>query len=100
MFHHWNGHSRYSLIDDLARNLGDAIAYVVKPGSILVVDESIYEFNGGCPVKMYIPRKPHPNGLLNYGLSGYFLVGADLVPYTLDYEPRTLTNQVSAPEML
>jgi hypothetical protein len=73
---------------------------IIRPGNILVVDESVYEFNGECPVKVYIPRKPHPNGLLTYGISGYFLVGADLIPYVLDYEPRTLDNQVSAQDAM
>ena len=64
------------------------------------MDESIYEFNGECPVKRYIPRKPHPNGLLAYGLAGYFIVGVDYVPYVLDLEPYILDNLVAPQEAM
>ncbi len=84
----------------MARDLGANASAVIRPGNILVVDESLYEFNGTCPVKRYIPRKPHPNGLLVYGLSGYLLAGADQIPYVLDYEPFTLNNQVSAQDAM
>lgn len=36
-------------------------------GSFLIEDESVFSYTGKCPVKVYIPRKPHPNGLLAYG---------------------------------
>lgn len=66
----------------------------------MVVDESLYEFNGACPVKRYIPRKPHPNGLLVYGLAGYFNVGEHQLPYVLDFEPYVLENLVSAQDAM
>jgi hypothetical protein len=69
---------------------------LINPGNVLVVDESLYEYNGDCPIKRYIPRKPHPNGLLVYGLAGYFNVGAHQLPYVLDFEPYVLESQVSA----
>jgi hypothetical protein len=85
----------------LAHDLGEAAQLLIQPGSILVVDESVYEFNGqDCPVKRYIPRKPHPNGLLVYGLAGYFLVGQHELPYTLDFEPYLLDNRVGAKEAI
>ena len=99
-FYHWNGHLRDDSVEGLARLLADQAMSVITPGAILVVDESIYEFNGECPVKRHIPRKPHPNGLLCYGLSGYFLVGVDLIPYVLDFEPYSPTNSVSAQDAM
>jgi hypothetical protein len=76
--------------------LGEKASTVIDPGTILVVDESLYEYNGDCPVKRYIPRKPHPNGLLVYGLSGYFHIEGSELPYCLDFEPYLLDNQVGA----
>lgn len=85
----------------LAHRLGEAAQAVIQPGSILVIDESLYEFNGSdCPVKRYIPRKPHPNGLLVYGLAGYFIMGQHQLPYTLDFEPYVLDNRVGAQEAM
>ncbi len=65
-----------------------------------MVDESLYEYLGDCPVRRYIPRKPHPNGLLVYALAGYFRVGADDLPYVLDIEPYTLKNLVTAQDAM
>jgi hypothetical protein len=73
---------------------------VILPGGILVVDESLYEFNGECPVKRYIPRKPHPNGILVYCLAGYLYVGEYELPYVFDIEPYVLDNLVSAQEAM
>lgn len=64
------------------------------PGNNLVVDESVYEFLGESPCHVYIPRKPHPNGLMSYGLSGYT---AELrMPMLVDLEPWVPTNKLSA----
>lgn len=84
----------------LARALGEAASALISPGNILVVDESLYEFNGDCPVKRFIPRKPHPNGLLVYGLAGYFNVNQHQLPYVLDFEPYVLDNKVSAQDAM
>jgi Transposase IS4 len=73
---------------------------VLQPSNILVVDESIYDFEGRCPVKRYIPRKPHPNGLLVYGLAGLLTVGPQRLPYLLDIEPCTIGNEVGAQEAM
>jgi hypothetical protein len=82
-------------IVSLCSDLSEAAYALIKPGSFLVVDESIYEYNGECPIRRYIPRKPHPNGLLVYGLAGYFFFGTESLPYCLDFEPYLLDNQVS-----
>jgi hypothetical protein len=84
----------------LAHRLGEAASSLFSPGNILVVDESIYEFNGDCPVRRYIPRKPHPNGLLVYCLAGFINVGADRIPIVLDIEPYMLGNEVGAQEAM
>jgi hypothetical protein len=89
-----NGHLRPDIIL-LARSLSDAVGQLVTPSAIVVVDESLYEFNGQCPIRRYIPRKPHPNGLLNYCAACYFNVGADRLPVVLDMEPYVLDNLVA-----
>jgi Transposase IS4 len=64
------------------------------PGNIVVIDESVYEFTGSSPCHVYIPRKPHPNGLLSYGLSLYT---AELkLPVLFDLEPHVPSNMLSA----
>lgn len=67
-----------------------------QPGNTLVVDESVYEFFGSCPCHVFIPRKPHPNGLLSYGLSGYTAVMK--LPMLLDVEPWVPLNKFSGRE--
>lgn len=62
----------------------------------MVVDESVYEFFGASPCHVYIPRKPHPNGLLSYGLSGYTSIMK--LPMLLDIEPWVPSNKLSARE--
>lgn len=64
------------------------------------MDESLYEFNGECPVRRFIPRKPHPNGLLVYGMASYVHAGADQLPVVLDLEPYALDNQVTPQEAM
>lgn len=80
--------------------LSNAAYDLITPGTILVIDESLYEYTGQCPIRRYIPRKPHPNGLLVYCLAGYFRVGADDLPYVLDFEPFTLVSQVGAQDAM
>lgn len=79
----------------MARLLGAAASGVFRPGCILVIDESLYEFLGVCPVRRFIPRKPHQNGLLCYCLCGYAYCGQFEFQFVLDYEPYTLDNLVS-----
>lgn len=80
--------------------LRKATYLIICPGQILVVDESLYEFTGLCPIKRYIPRKPHPNGLMAYGLAGFFNVGGHQLPYVLDFEPYVLDNLTSAQDAM
>jgi Transposase IS4 len=96
---HLNGHLRCDLVE-LAHGLGAASSAVFSPGNILVVDESLYEFTGKCPIRRYIPRKPHPNGLLVYCLAGQVNVGAKRLPYVLDFEPYLLGNQIGPQEAM
>lgn len=98
-FFYLNGHLRADVVW-LAHALGEAASTLFSPGNPLVVDESLYEFNGQCPVRRYIPRKPHPNGLLVYGLAGFINVGVDRIPIVLDFEPYTSDNQVGAQEAM
>lgn len=64
------------------------------PGSTLVTDESVYEWLGTkCPVHVYIPRKPHPNGNKSEGISGYTAVLR--LPYLLDLEPYLPGNKLT-----
>jgi hypothetical protein len=69
---------------------------VWQPSNTLTVDESIYDSDCVSPVHVYIPRKPHPNGLLSYGLAGYTAHGK--FPMLLDLEPYLPANRVSARE--
>jgi hypothetical protein len=80
--------------------MGDTASSLFSPGTVVVVDESLYEFNGGCPVRRFIPRKPHPNGLLVYGMASYVHAGADELPVLLDLEPYALGNLVTPQEAM
>jgi hypothetical protein len=84
----------------LARSLGETSSSIIRPGNILVVDESIYEYNGDCPVRRYIPRKPHPNGLEVFGLAGLVRVGTYLLPFVYDFEPYTVGNAPTPQEAM
>lgn len=65
-----------------------------QPSNTLVVDESVYDSDCTSPVHVYIPRKPHPNGLLSYGLAGFTAYGE--FPMLLDLETYLPGNRVSA----
>lgn len=86
---------RPSLLD-LCRTCGTRWQSVWKAGNTVVVDESVYANDSNCPCHVYIPRKPHPNGLLSYGLSGYTAVMR--LPILLDIEPWLPGNKLSASE--
>lgn len=60
----------------------------------LVIDESVYEYKGVSPCHVFIPRKPHPNGLLSYGICGY--TAALKLPMLVDLEPWLPGNKLSA----
>ena len=87
-------------LSDLCALLRKGAYAIILPGQILIVDESLYEFNGVCPVRRYIPRKPHPNGLLVYALAGYFNVAGFQFPFVLDFEPYILENLVGAQDAM
>ena len=63
------------------------------PGGILVVDESMWEFLGSSPCHAFIPRKPHPNGLLCYTMAQY--TAKMRIPITLGVEPWIPLNKLS-----
>ncbi len=64
------------------------------PGGRLVIDESVYEYLGKSPVHVFIPRKPHPNGQMSYGLACKTAVQE--MPCLIDFEPYLPGNKVSA----
>jgi len=66
------------------------------PGGRLVVDESVYEFLGDSPVHVFIPRKPHPNGQLSYGLA--CRSASQEMPCLIDFEPYLPGNKVTPRE--
>lgn len=78
----------------LCRILGTQWQLAWQPGNTLVVDESVYEYLGASPCHVYIPRKPHPNGIMSYGISGYTSVLK--LPMLLDLEPWVPSNKLSA----
>lgn len=83
-------------LQNFSRILFDRSQLAWQPSNTLVVDESIYDSDCQSPVHVYIPRKPHPNGLLSYGLAGYTAHGK--FPMLLDLEPYLPGNRVSARE--
>ena len=65
-----------------------------------MVDETLFSYIGASPVRRYIPRKPHPNGLLGYALASYTIVGTDRLPILFDFEPYVVGNTPSAQEAM
>jgi hypothetical protein len=78
----------------LCRIVGAQWQRAWQPGNTFVVDESVYEYLGESPCHVYIPRKPHPNGIMSYGLAGYTSVLK--MPMLLDLEPWVPSNKLSA----
>jgi hypothetical protein len=66
----------------------------------MTIDESLYEYLGDCPVRKFIPRKPHPNGLEAFALACYIRVGESLIPVVLDLEPYMLGNEIAPQEAM
>lgn len=60
----------------------------------------MYEFEGVSAAKRFIPRKPHPNGLLNTCLCGEILVASNLLSIVLDCEPYTVENSLGPHEAM
>lgn len=97
-----NGHLRCNIIS-LAHSLGEVASTLFHPPSLLVVDESMYEYLGATEHRRYIPRKLHQNGLLCYCLAGYAFVDSYKIPIVFDYEPYVVGeggNEVSAQEAM
>lgn len=78
----------------LSTALSEGANSIFEPGVKFVIDESLYEFLGKSPAKRYIPRKPHPNGLLCYALCGEIMVDTFRLPLVLDSEAYTVENNV------
>lgn len=87
-------------LKELAAALSEAASSCFDPGVKFVIDESMYEFTGKSPAKRYIPRKPHPNGFLNYCLCGEILVGSNPLPIVLDCESYSVENKVGPHEAM
>jgi hypothetical protein len=81
-------------------------AKAVSPGSIVCCDEAVWDFRPSKAMKerselardpipvVFIPRKPHPNGLLCYYLA-VKMFNTNL-PYVIDLEPHVSFPQVGA----
>lgn len=80
--------------------MGEIASSIISPGSILVVDESLFSYEGKSDAKRYLPRKPNPNGFLVYGLSGFFNVNHQRLPFVLDMEPIVMGNEIAAQEAM
>lgn len=76
---------------------------MIQPSSVAVVDESLYEYyvreevrrkyeQRGDPVpQVFIPKKPRPNGLLNYALAIAFpnpSSPGNILPFIVDMQPH------------
>ena len=90
----WHGNME---VDDLVK-LGQELSKVTRSVwmivSILTTDESVFEWLGsGCPVRYYIPRKPHPNGLLAYGTCTWTYVRGKKMPVLVAVVPHADPGQ-------
>lgn len=93
-FRLWNSNMKVPNLGTLAIELSNAAHSVWNPVSILTTDESVFEWNGrGCPVRHYIPRKPHPNGLLAYCMCTWTHVDGCKLPVMLECEPHYRPDQ-------
>jgi len=60
----------------------------------------MFSYIGASPVRRYIPRKPHPNGLLGYALASFTIVGTNRLPVLFDFEPYVVGNTPTAQEAM
>jgi hypothetical protein len=79
---------------ELCKILSGRSRNVWLPGGKLAIDESVYEYLGTSPAHVFIPRKPHPNGQMSYGLA-YKSVEQEM-PCLIEFEPYIKGNKVSA----
>ena len=90
----WNANFKAD-IPLLAHSLCASAQSVWNLVSILCTDESVFAWDGtGCPVRHYIPRKPHPNGLLAYCTCTWTYVAGEKMPVLWDVEPHHSPDQV------
>ncbi len=92
-FFQFNGSKDFKIMN-LCQILSKRARVAWLPGGKLVIDESVYEYLGGSPVHVFIPRKPHPNGQMSYGLACKSAVQE--MPCLIDFEPYLPGNKVSA----
>lgn len=86
--------------------LRETWAEAISPGSIVCCDEAVWDFRPSKKAKeaaeaardpipvVFIPRKPHPNGLLCYFIA-VKMFNTNL-PYVIDLEPHISFPQVGA----
>lgn len=97
----WNSAVGSENIDALSAALSKAVNDVWEPTSLLAIDETVFAYEGNSPVRVYIPRKPHPNGLLSYGMCTWVYVAGRKLPVLLDTLPFSSTaTKMSAQESM
>ena len=64
-----------------------------RPGGVVVIDESLWEFLGQSPNHITIQRKPHKNGHLAYQLAGY--TGTIQMPMVYCLSPYVFGNKLA-----
>jgi hypothetical protein len=84
---------------------------MLRATSIVTVDESLMQYQPSAEIKqlaeqisepipvVYIPRKPHPNGLLAYVAATYVnhpFISNSKIPYIIDLLPHLQVGDVSA----
>lgn len=94
LFVQWNANMKVSDLGAFAVDLSACTHNVWKYVSIMTTDESVFEWLGSqCPVRHYIPRKPHPNGLLAYGTCTWTYVQGQKMPVLVEIEPHHSPEQ-------
>jgi len=71
------------------------------PGSWLALDELVFPWHGRHPLKIWIPRNPHPNGFLVYLVCCRMPNGKALVlDIVFDLNPSKLNERRTPTEVL
>jgi Transposase IS4 len=83
----------------LSQQLCQVAKSLWNAGNVLALDESIFEYLGTCPVKKYIPRKPHPNGLQAICVCSWTYVRGEKMPVLLDVEPNCSVTHNPTPHI-
>jgi len=96
-------------LQDIFNQIRSSFQKYWDPGSIMIIDESLYAYKPKnttiakientepIPV-VYIPRKPHPNGLLNF----LFATKSSNtgLPYVIDFQPHLTHPQLTPSEIV